>query len=57
MLTAGKFMPFKYTPPTSVDKILAAKFKSELKQKERKFSLSVLWSKCKKQFMFTWWFK
>ena len=50
-------MNIKYVPPTSIDKILACKYKSELIQKEKKLSLSLLWSKCKKQFTFKWWFK
>lgn len=50
-------MALEYTPVTSIDKILVSKFKTELKQKERKFKFSLLWSKFRKQFMFTWWFK
>jgi len=50
-------MVVEYTPVTSIDKILAAKFKTELKQKERKFDFSVFVTKFRKQFMFTWWFK
>ena len=50
-------MIFEYIPVTSIDKILVSKFKTELKQKERKFKFSLLWSKFRKQFMLTWWFK
>ena len=50
-------MSFKYVQPTSIDKILSYKYKSELIQKEKKLSFSLFWSKCKKQFTFNWWFK
>ena len=50
-------MPFDYVPITSIDKILVSKYKTELKQKERKFNFSVFLTKFKKHFIFTWWFR